>query len=384
MGIMTNAARALGLARRSETAPGTPIGEVQPPPRSVAAATVAPREAMTLTSTFRAFQIIATAVSQLSVDVWRGDEALATPSLVKNPDVWGDPRAAFLESTATSLAATGNGYWRLFRTEPGAPVLNMHLLPAAEVGVHEDRRHPGRVAEFTWRGQRLKSWEVQHLKLVRIPGSMYGLGPIQAASADLRGAMDVRDYATGWFQNSGQPSGLLKTDQRLNEEDAKEYREQWHETPAGRVRVLGQGLDFIPFMLKPADAQWLENQRFSVTQIARLFGIPATYLLAAIDGTSMNYTNQEQVDIAFVRYTLMAYLREIEMAFTAVLPRGQEARFNVDALLRTDTKTRMETYEIGLRAGIYTHEWVQRTERLPVVGKTSTTAPATEQEPSDA
>ena len=345
---------------------------------------VGPREAMTLASTYRSFQILATAVSQLSVDVWRGDEALDTPSLIKNPDVWGEPRAAFLESTTTSLAATGNSYWRLFRTEPGAPVLNMQLLPAAEVAVHEDLRRPGRVAEYSWRGERLKPWEVQHLKLLRVPGTLYGLGPIQAAAADLRGAMDVRDYATGWFQNSGQPSGVLKTDQRLNSEEAAEYRDQWHETPAGRVRVLGQGLDFVPFLLKPADAQWLENQRFSVTQIARLFGIPATYLLAAIDGTSMNYTNQEQVDIAFVRFTLMAYLREIEMAFSAVLPRGQEARFNVDALLRTDTKTRMETYEIGLRAGIYTHEWVQRTERLPIVGKTSTTQPAPEQEPSDA
>jgi hypothetical protein len=75
----------------------------------------------------------------------------------------------------------------------------------------------------------------------------------------------------------------------------------------------------------------------------------------------------------------MAYLREIEQAFTSIIPRGQTARFKVDALLRTDTKTRMETYEIGLRAGIYQLPWVQQTEGLPV---TTTPAPVSSDTPS--
>ena len=373
MGILTNAARALGLVRSETPDPSSP-STVLPPARSAASTIVTSREAMTLASTFRSFQILGTAVSQLSLGVWRNDVELDTPALLRQPDAL-DPDAApamLFEESTTSLAGTGNAYWRLHRVEASAPVLSLEVLPAAEVTAHPAKDNPRRVSHYTHNGRRLERWEVRHLKLLRV-GGLYGLGPIQAAQADLRGALDVRDYATGWFDTSGMPSGVLKTDQRLNGEDAAEYREQWHETPAGRVRVLGAGLAFEPFMLKPADAQWLENQKFSVTQIARLMGIPATYLLAAIDGSSMNYTNQEQVDIAFVRYTLMAYLREIELAFSSVLPRGQQARFKVDALLRTDTKTRMETYEIGLRAGIYSLPWVQRTEGLPITAAPATT-----------
>jgi HK97 family phage portal protein len=353
------------LVVRSES---TPPAGVIPPVRSPGGRAISAREALSLSAVYRAFQILATAVSQLSVGVWRGDVELPVPSLIATPDVLGEHQSAFFESTVTSLAGCGNGYWRLYRPSdsPADPVINIELLSAAETLVVEDQRNPGRVAGYRWRGQLLQPWEVRHLKMLRIPGSLYGLGPIQAAQADLSGAADVRDYATGWFQTSGMPDGILKTDQKLNRGEAEEYRADWYSTPAGQVRVLGQGLNFVPFMLKPSDAQWLENQKFSVTQVARLFGIPATYLLAAIDGTSMNYTNQEQVDIAFVRYTLMAYLREIEQAFTALIPRGQVARFKVDTLLRTDTKTRMETYEIGLRAGIYQLAWVQATEGLPI------------------
>lgn len=368
----TRVAKAPQVRSETDTTTSTTVA---PPPRPPVTA-VSPREAMTMASVFRSFQILATAVSQLSIGVWRQDVEIDAPNLVRNPDVLGEHRSAFLESTTTSLAATGNAYWRLWRAayDPVSPVISCELLSPHETIAVESTTRPGRVDHYQWRDQRLEPWQVQHLKLLRIPGQVHGLGPIQAASRDLRGGLDVRDYATGWFQTSGMPSGVLKTDQKLGPDEAKDYRTDWQSTPAGQVRVLGQGLDFVPFLLKPADAQWLENQRFTVTQVARMFGIPATYLLAAIDGTAMTYQNMEQVDIALVRYTLMAYLREIEEAFTAIIARGQTARFKVDALLRTDTKTRMETYEIGLRAGIYDLAWVQRTEGLPM-----TPAPAAQE-----
>ena len=132
-------------------------------------------------------------------------------------------------------------------------------------------------------------------------------------------------------------------------------------------------------MLKPADAQWLEVQQFGVTGIARLFGIPATLMLAAIEGTSMTYTNVEQEWIGYVRFTLMTYLREIEDAFSAVLPTGQTARFNVEGLLRTDTKTRYEAHEIAIRAGFMSPDEVRRIEKLHGPAPTPAPAPAAQE-----
>ncbi len=128
--------------------------------------------------------------------------------------------------------------------------------------------------------------------------------------------------------------------------------------------VMGAGLDYRTLSLKPSEAQWLESQSFGVAGVARLFGLPAKALLVAIDGTSDTYSNVEQEDQATLRTTLMRYLIEQELALTRMLPRTQRARFNVNALLRTDTKTRYEAHEIGLRSGFLTVPEVRAIENL--------------------
>src|SRR5699024_7486663 len=121
---------------------------------------------------------------------------------------------------------------------------------------------------------------------------------------------------------------------------------------------------YSPILLNPADAQFLENQQFTVTQIARLFGIPASLMLAVVEGGSQSYANVEQDWIAYIRFSLMSYLREIEEAFTKLLPNGQTARFNIETLLRADTKTRYEAHEIAIRAGFMKPEEVREIEGL--------------------
>lgn len=369
MNFLHRAGRALGLIEHRSQTEGATIasdGSILPPARSRLGATVSPREALTLESVFRAFQIISIGISQLPLGVWRRDEELSpTPSLVRKPDV-NTTREAFLEATTVSLAATGNAFWRKHSTRPGDPVVSLEVMPAHEVSVWADPKRPSRVL-YGWRGQELTSAQVAHLQFLRIPGSLVGLGPIQAAATGLAGALDVRDYGANWFNAGDTPSGILTTDQPLNADLAESYKARWKETGrGGEVRVLGHGLAYSPIMLRPADAQFLESQQFSVTQVARLFGIPAGYLLAAVEGSTETYSNQEQIDIALVRYTLMTYLREIEATLTELLPHGQQARFKVEGLLRTDTKTRYEAHEVALRIGLYDLAHAQRIEGLPI------------------
>jgi HK97 family phage portal protein len=125
------------------------------------------------------------------------------------------------------------------------------------------------------------------------------------------------------------------------------YQEAWDaNNRAGKTRIIGSGLNYQPIYLSPRDAQFIESQDFTKTEVATLFGIPAIYMLAD-GGNSMTYTNSIQVDIAFVRYTLTQYLIEIEQALSELLPRGQDARFVVEGLLRADQKTRFEGYAIA-------------------------------------
>lgn len=117
--------------------------------------------------------------------------------------------------------------------------------------------------------------------------------------------------------------------------------------------------------MKPADLQFLETQKFDTTQIARLLGIPASIMLAAVDGSNLTYSNIEQSWIEFADYTLAAYTGEIEELFDRLLPRGRYARFDWDSSRRADMSDRYAAYKSALDAQWITTNEVRAREGLP-------------------
>lgn len=364
MNLIQRAGVAAGLLKRADD--GTPSG-VLPPARSDVAMT--PDTALTLHSVFRAVMIHVTAAFQLSLDVERNGVTIPTPSLVSKPDPE-QTRSAWIESNVASLCLTGNAFWRLYRDSFGAVIAVRVLNPHAVTVVKnlDPRKAPdGEKFSYYLNAERIPATDIRHLSYLRVPGHVSGLGPIQAARFELSGVRDTRDYASRWFSESGQASAVLSTEQKLTAEQATSYREQWYATPAGQVKVLGAGLSYQTYALDPADAQWLDSQRFDVTRVARLMGAPASLMLAAVEGGSMTYANVEQDWIGYVRFSLMKYLREIEEALTSVLPGHQVSRFNIETLLRSDTKTRYEGYDLGIRAGFLRRSEVRAIEHLPAI-----------------
>lgn len=319
--------------------------------------------ALGLAGVYRSVSILSTSVAQMGVGVWRNGEEipLKTTDLIARPNI-DMSRMAFLEQTVVSMALNGNAYWLLGRDShsPTATVRNITVLNPANVVV--DYKNGKKV--YLYGEKTYAAWQVKHLWFMRVPGYEYGIGPIQAAQNELRGALDLRNYSDNWFSTGGVPTGVLKTDQPLTPELAGEYRDRWNEQQAARqTAVLGQGLSYTPVYLNPADAQFIESSKFSLNQIARLFGIPAIYLMTD-PGSSMTYQNAVHVDTAFVRYTLMKYLSEIEQALTDLLPRGQEARFKVEDLMRADQSTRFASYKTALDGKFMTVDEVRAKEGL--------------------
>jgi phage portal protein BeeE len=111
--------------------------------------------------------------------------------------------------------------------------------------------------------------QIQHLSMMRVPGNVYGLGPIQAAQKELLNARDTRDYASVWFESSGVPSGILKSDQMLSPDAAHSAKESWNALGAGGLVVLGSGLTYQPMYLNPKDSMFIESQSWNVQQNER-------------------------------------------------------------------------------------------------------------------
>lgn len=327
-------------------------------------------QALGLVSVYRSLQILTTAAGQLPLRVERQGTTLTDsdrlPRLVKRPDPELD-RSDWIEQAVLSLALNGNLFLRRVTDRTGA-VIAARILPPAEVTITRDPTT--RVLKYHHRGETISAADIYHQTLMRLPGALRGVGPIQAARSEIAGAGDVRDYASQWFRGTGQPSGLLVSKGAKTAEDAKAQRDRWNEAAAdpdnaSGIRVIGGDTTYEPLLLSPEDAQWLEVRRFSVTEFARLFGIPATLMLAGIDGSAMTYSNVEQEWLAFTRFTLMSYVRKIEEALTDLSPLGQTIRVDTDVLLRTDTKTRYEAHRAGLEAGFLTIDEVRSMEGMP-------------------
>lgn len=364
-----------------------------PPVRSVSRVHVSDRSALALGDVFRTVQILTTSTGQLSLDAERQGTVTSRPAaIVRRPDL-NMSRSEWLAVVVMCLAFTGNAY--LFKQRgPDGSVINLPILNPRSVHIEE---HPDTGRLTYWHdGDRYTANEVEHIKfLPSLPGSHYGLGPMQAAQSSMRSSIDMNDYMGRWFTDTGQPTGILKSKNKLDPDTAHRIRNAWNgldaegepieqkDNPTG-IKVLDADTDYSAVLLSPKDALWLEAQNFTTVQLARLFGVPSSLMLVTLEGNSQTYSNVEQEWLSFVRFTLMGYLRPIEEALTRCTPNGQTVRFNVETLLRTDTKSRYDAHAIALQNGFMTVNEVRGLEGLPPIdgGDTpnSTPAPTTNEE----
>ena len=369
MGALTRAAERLGLIVR-ESAPATagqPMRSIIPDSRPDH---VTDDLALSLDAVYRAVQVLQTAAGQLTLDTWRGTTQIDPPTWITTPDPW-RPASAFMEETIASLALRGNAFWRIKRGIAGR-IIALDILDPLDVTVTIS---PAGIPTYRVGRDTLNRSDCMHLALMRRPGTRHplGLGPIQAAQAQLVSAIQLRRYAAGWMQTGTVPNGVLTSDQALTSNQAAQLKTRFLESvKATEPVVLGQGTDYRPLMLKPDEVQWIETQQLNTIGVARLFGIPPRLILASPDGGTETYSNQQQEELSFVRWTLMAYLREIEAAVSWLLPHGNTARFNLDAILRPDTLTRYQAHKVALDSGFLTIDEVRRIEGLEPITHATT------------
>lgn len=331
---------------------------VTPPPRLPAG-----RDAMHFSPVFRAVQILETSIAGLPVRQLRRGVEMEQDAIIARPD----PnmfRSEFVMLTVSDLAVRGEAFWLKLRGVDGT-VKGLRCLPASLVSITNltgDISNP--VKQYGYLGSTIRDEDMFHLKFVTVAGRMHGIGPIEAARTEIDGAMDARDAKAMWFTEPSQPSGILSTDKMINDEIAQTTKDRFEKNKRG-VKVVGGGMTYTPLILSPAEMQYLETQRFDTTQIARLFGIPSSLMLAAQEGSNLTYSNVEQEWMQFADFTLAAYTRPMEEALSACIARGQSVDFTWDSFRRSDTKTRFETHKIAIEAHILTVDEVRRMEGYP-------------------
>jgi HK97 family phage portal protein len=221
-----------------------------------------------------------------------------------------------------------------------------------------------------WRldGQEIDRDNLWHRRAYPLPGEPLGLSPIAYFANTIGLGLAAEQYGSKFFRDSAIPTGVLTTDEPLTPESAAELLSRWEAANRDRRKtaVLGSDLKFQAISINPEESQFIDTMRLNTQQIARIFGVPAEFI-SSDSGQSMTYSNIETRDLSFLKYAVQPWLGRLERAMNTLVPRGQYAKFNTAALLRSDTLNRYQAHAIALEQGFLTLNEVRALEdRAPL------------------
>jgi HK97 family phage portal protein len=322
-----------------------------------------------------AVDLIASVASELPLDIFRGTGSRRTelrmPGHLEDPDGSDQGLQDWCYRVLVSWLLRGNLYGDVLERGPGDTLRQVDIF-------HPDRVHPeidndGVQAVVRWfvEGREVPQARMLHRRVNPIPGCVLGLSPVAYHAWTIGLSLTATRFGLQWFQDGAHPGGVLRN--TMAELDAKQSRtakERFMEALRGSREpvVMGKGWEWQQIQLNPEESQFLETQRFSAAECARIFGPGIPEVLGYSDGkSSLTYSNVVDRDLHVLKYALNRWLRRLERLLSAFLPRPQYAQFNRDALLQTNTLQRYQAHASALSNRWKTVNEVRDVEDMPPV-----------------
>ena len=328
--------------------------------------------ALRFTAVWAAIRLLSESVSSLPLNVFtnsNGDKIVAENnpvySLLKiRPNNY-QSKITFLEKVMMDLLTKGNSYIRIERNRGAIPTA---LLPlnADDVNI----KFIDGVLFYETGSNIYDASDILHFKTITKDG-VIGLSPIDQCKNSIGWGMAVEEFGNTFFKNGAKLSGVLQTDRALSETAIGRLKNSFNNvyaqlTGSNSTVVLEEGLTFKPISISAEQAQFLASRTFSIEEVARIFNIPP-HMLKDLSKSSFN--NIEMQSQEFVTYTLMPYLTRIEQEMNLKLFRTNEigktfVEFNVNGLLRGNTKDRSEFYRTMLNIGAMSINEIRNKENM--------------------
>ena len=328
--------------------------------------------ALTFTAVWAAIRLLSESVSSLPLNVFTnsdGDKIVAEnnpvyPLLKIRPNNY-QSKITFLEKVMMDLLTKGNSYVRIERNRGAIPTA---LLPlnADDVNI----KFIDGVLFYETGSNIYDASDILHFKTITKDG-IIGLSPIDQCKNSIGWGMAVEEFGNTFFKNGAKLSGVLQTDRALSETAIGRLKNSFNNvyaqlTGSNATVVLEEGLTFKPVSISAEQAQFLASRTFSIEEVARIFNIPP-HMLKDLSKSSFN--NIEMQSQEFVTYTLMPYLTRIEQEMNLKLFRTNEigktfVQFNVNGLLRGNTKDRSEFYRTMLNIGAMSINEIRNKENM--------------------
>ena len=326
--------------------------------------------AFSLAPVFAAARIIADSISTLPLKAYRsvGDERQPMGSL---PQWFAIMQAEgtlipWLHEALVSLAVRGNAAGLITSRDGFGFPTRVDWWNMSDVHVDDSQSTIRPI--WYWKGREVPRENIIHIPWFKVPGKVLGLSPIAAFASTINTGLYAQAYGNDWFEGGGFPPGTMRNTVLPTIDQDKADEISARVTSSIRRRrplVYGMDWEYNPVTVPPNEAQFIETMRLSATQIANIYGLPPEDV-GGTRGNSLTYATVElnQLERSLA---LRPWMVKFESVFAAHLPERQYVRFNADAAIRTDIKTRWEMYQIARNIGAMSNNEVRALEDRPPV-----------------
>lgn len=328
--------------------------------------------AMRHADVYTAIKIIAESISSIPMELYRIDgsgvkEKVSAGNryrkiLCEKPNDYMTSQE-LIEYLITALLLRGNSFLHIVENNLGTL---MELVPLRYFNAVNLEMDTHGIPYATWATNDAKTMtsyaplykdNLFHIKLQTVDG-FRGLSPIYQMAENIGVAIAEKRHTSKTFENGARLSGVLSTEDTLDEDAAGRLNDNWNAAyggpnNTGKVAVLEHGLKYESITMSNHDAQLLELMNFSREQIAAMYRLPVQMLNST---DAQTYNNVEQNQLQFLKGCLMPLITRLEHNFNLILPDNLIVKFDTTQFTRGDISTQATVAESLIKNGIISHE----------------------------
>ena len=273
----------------------------------------------------------------------------------------------FMESWSLSKQRMGNAYVLLER-DLATRVRAMYVLDPCRVtplvaldGSVYYRLNTDDLAGIPDKDITVPGSEILHDRFNTLFHPLVGLSPLYASWLAASGTLTMQEQSSKFFANGSRPGGLLSTPGILGTEEMRRYKVEWEQNfggiNSGRTAVLGNGLKYEPIRENAVDSELVNQLNMSAQMICSTYHVPG-YKVGV--GPTPTYQNAEILNQIYYDDCIQKLLEQIEgllddgLGLENVDGRNLRSQFELDGLLRMDSKTLAETVKSLVGSGVMT------------------------------
>jgi HK97 family phage portal protein len=308
--------------------------------------------ALGLSAMWRAVNLIAGTLGTLPMRTLRdtGDGMRQRmSSFLDNPGGQYGPTPFEWKETAVAYALLHGDCFMRHIFGGAGQIMALELVHPLLVSVEAAPDRPGGklFKTYTENGEQV---EYDALTMTHVPAltmdGLRGLGLIQIARNSLGTAIAGDRSAARQFSNGGMIAGMISPDEDVEPDEVDTIKSEieskvlgWEN--AGGIPVVNRKIKFTPWMMTAKDAQFLESRAFSVQEVARWTGVPATLLMDP-GAVSTWGTGVEIQFRGLGRFTLHGWAVRFEQRLSRLLPNPRFVEFDFAGLERPTPEQEIE------------------------------------------